>query len=154
MTVPQQDDASADDARRELEAAQLAAAEPHRWPWRVSKKGNIVDASNQVVLRISPCLPRTLRRREAARQLAGYIELRDEQTARLRAAQAAWNRVRPAEPGYLFGTWTDDVSRVTAAHLVAALNRASGDSHVRYSADGNIIRVSFDYKAMASFTRS
>lgn len=150
MTVPQQDDASVDDARCELEAALLAAAEPHKWPWRVSKNGNIVDASNQVVLRSSPVLSRTLRRREAARQLAGYIGLRDEQVARLRAAQAAWDRVRPTEPGYLFGTWTDDVSRVTAAHLVAALNRAAAGSHVRYAADGNIIHASFDHEAMTT----
>lgn len=135
-------------ARRELDEARVAAVPPPGWPWRASKKGNVVDVRGQPILRMPPDLPRSLRRRMAQQQVDVVRAGRAALEQRLLDAEARWNEVRPAEPGSLLGVYeVADLSRVTAAQFAEAFNRhheTAGVATARPSDTGSGIILTFD----------
>lgn len=112
-------------ARAEVAAAKAAVpAIPSGWPWRVSKRGNLLTSENVIVTR--PLGDKRQRRFMARAWLASvtayYEAARDAALERVATAEAAYEAIRPAVPGSLYGTPCADVSRVTARQVANAFN--------------------------------
>lgn len=128
--TPEQDQAKAalDTIEREIdEAAQQPVVHP--LPWRVSKRGNIIDAAGRLVLRTQGADKRERRKRGwvlANAANAAGAELTEAQAERLTAARLRWEEIRPPEPGFveINGQRFEiaDVNRATSQQLAAVIN--------------------------------
>lgn len=109
-------------ARIELDEARarVEKATPAGWPWRVSKRGNLVTRRGDPVMR--PLGDRRWRRVQAATALRAVADAIWHADLRLQDAEKHWANVRPAEPGLLYGHSVPDTSRVTAQQFADAIN--------------------------------
>lgn len=109
-------------ARIELDEARarVEKATPTGWPWRVSKRGNLVTRRGDPVMR--PLGDRRARRWQAACALRAVTSEIWHAELRLEDAEKHWANVRPAEPGLVYGYPVPDASRVTAQQFADAIN--------------------------------
>mgnify|MGYP006360866595 FL=1 len=109
-------------ARAELDEARvrIEKATPAGWPWRVSKRGNLVTRRGDPVM--LPLGDRRARRWQAACALRAVTSEIWHADLRLQDAEKHWSNVRPAEPGLLYGYPVPDASRVTAQQFADAIN--------------------------------
>lgn len=131
------DQQAAKDALDTIEQEILETAarpNPHPLPWRVSKRGNVLDACETIVLR--PIGPDRRIRRVRGWVLANAAnavgaEATAEQAERYAIAAQRWAEVRPPEPGgfTINGHHFEvaDMNRVTSQALTEAMQQVVGD---------------------------
>jgi len=128
--TPEQEQAKAalDAIEREINEAAQQPVE-HPLPWRVSMRGNIIDAAGGLVLRTQGADKRERRKRGwvlANAANAVGAELTEAQAEKLTAARLRWEEVRPPEPGFIEVNGQRfeiaDVNRATSQQLAAAIN--------------------------------
>jgi len=149
--TPEQEQAKAalDAIEREInEAAQQPA--DHPLPWRVSMRGNIIDAAGGLVLWTKGADKRERRKRGWALANAANAvgaELTEAQAERLTAARLWWEEVRPPEPGFIEVNGQRyplaDRNRVTAREVAAALNEGAA-AGMRAAARDGVVTLTFD----------
>jgi hypothetical protein len=149
--TPEQEQAKAalDAIEREInETAQRPV--DHPLPWRVSMRGNIIDAAGGLVLRTQGADKRERRKRGwvlANAANAVGVELTEAQAERLTAARLRWEEVRPPEPGFFEVNGQRyplaDRNRVTAREVAAALNEGAA-AGMRAAARDGVVTLTFD----------
>lgn len=134
VTPDQQATKDALDAIEQEIRETAARPNPHPLPWRVSKRGNVLDAHETIVLR--PIGPDRRIRRARGWVLANAAnavgaEATAKQAERYAIAAQRWAEVRPPEPGgfTINGHHFEvaDVTRVTSQALADAFREAVGE---------------------------
>lgn len=131
--TPEQEQAKADLELIERQIRETQTDERFPLPWRVSMRGNIIAANEQLVLRPQGADKRERRRRgwvlaNVANAVAAQVTA--EQADRLTAARLRWEEIRPPEPGFIEVNGQRfeiaDVNRATSQQLAAVIN-ATGE---------------------------
>lgn len=148
--TPEQEQAKADLELIERQIRETQTDERFPLPWRVSMRGNIIAANEQLVLRPQGADKRERRKRgwvlaNAANAVGAQVTA--EQADRLTAARLRWAEVQPAEPGFIEVNGhrypLADRHRVTTHEVAAALNEGAA-AGMRAAVRDNIVVLTFN----------